>query len=98
MVRISVVNEKMFYFLHFSSQGAKSSALPPTKDVQTRDYRLKVVVIGDTCTGKTAIINRFAHGSFSENPKATVEIFKTIIFSNFTMTSNRLGLNSHSKL
>ena len=45
----------------------RSSGLP-----STRKAFIKLVVIGDSNVGKTAIINQFEHGRFNESFKPTI--------------------------
>ena len=44
-----------------------------TSDVK-EDYKLKVVVVGDSGVGKTNLIKRFVQNQFSANTKATVGV------------------------
>ena len=41
---------------------------------EKEDYKLKVVIIGDSGVGKTNLIKRFVSDTFSENSKATVGV------------------------
>jgi GTPase SAR1 family protein len=45
----------------------------PQKE-QTRQHTIKVVMIGDSCIGKTAIITRFIKNEWQANYKETVGI------------------------
>ena len=44
-----------------------------SKDVK-EDYKLKLVVVGDSGVGKTNLIKRFANNTFNSNSKATVGV------------------------
>ena len=48
------------------------------EDVESRDvkedYKLKLVVVGDSGVGKTNLIKRFANNTFNSNSKATVGV------------------------
>ena len=44
-----------------------------SKDIK-EDYKLKLVVVGDSGVGKTNLIKRFANNSFNSNSKATVGV------------------------
>ena len=44
-----------------------------SKDVK-EDYKLKLVVVGDSGVGKTNLIKRFVNNSFNSNSKATVGV------------------------
>ena len=41
---------------------------------EKEDYKIKIVVIGDSGVGKTNLIKRFISGTFDENTKATVGV------------------------
>ncbi|XP_038676188.1 ras-related protein Rab-7L1-like [Scyliorhinus canicula] len=47
------------------------SLTPPT---MASDYLFKVLVIGDCTVGKTSLVQRYAHDSFSKNYKSTVGV------------------------
>ncbi len=44
-----------------------------SKDIK-EDYKLKLVVVGDSGVGKTNLIKRFANNTFNSNSKATVGV------------------------
>ena len=44
-----------------------------SKEVK-EDYKLKLVVVGDSGVGKTNLIKRFANNTFNSNSKATVGV------------------------
>ena len=46
----------------------------PTSSDITEEYKLKVVVVGDSGVGKTNLIKRFASDEFSLDSKATVGV------------------------
>ena len=45
---------------------------PTITDRGKNIYRLKVVLVGDSNVGKTAIVSRFSSDTFTENHKTTV--------------------------
>ncbi len=47
---------------------------------QKREYQFKVLVIGESATGKTALIKRYVHNFFPEFYQATVEFFENKFF------------------
>ncbi len=52
-----------------------------TSNDAKEDYKLKVVVVGDSGVGKTNLINRFASDKFDTNSKATIGVefvYKTL--------------------
>ena len=38
------------------------------------DYKLKIVIVGDSGVGKTNLIRRFTYNEFNSNSKATVGV------------------------
>ena len=46
--------------------------IEPTPDVDAIIYVYKILVVGDSGTGKTSIINRYTKNEFPQNYKATV--------------------------
>ncbi|WKY00978.1 hypothetical protein Q1695_015186 [Nippostrongylus brasiliensis] len=42
--------------------------------MQKKQYTFKILVIGDSGTGKTSIIRRFVHDVFTANYKATIGV------------------------
>jgi GTPase SAR1 family protein len=38
------------------------------------DYLFKVIVLGDSGVGKTAVLNRFTDGTFRENDVSTIGV------------------------
>ena len=38
------------------------------------DFQFKIVLVGDTCTGKTNLITKYLNNQFNENSKATVGV------------------------
>lgn len=50
-------------------------------DYEQEDYKLKIIVVGDSGVGKTNLINRFASDKFDTNSKATIGVefvYKTL--------------------
>ena len=50
-------------------------------DYEQEDYKLKIIVVGDSGVGKTNLINRFASDKFDINSKATIGVefvYKTL--------------------
>ena len=45
-----------------------------TSDELREDYKLKVVIVGDSGVGKSNLIKRFTTNEFNENSKATVGV------------------------
>jgi GTPase SAR1 family protein len=43
---------------------------------QKREYVFKILVIGESNTGKTALVKLYVHNTFSLNYRATVGFFK----------------------
>ena len=43
-------------------------------DYDTEDYKIKIIVVGDSGVGKTNLINRFASDKFDTNSKATIGV------------------------
>ena len=43
-------------------------------DYNTEDYKIKIIVVGDSGVGKTNLINRFASDKFDTNSKATIGV------------------------
>ena len=43
-------------------------------DFETEDYKIKIIVVGDSGVGKTNLINRFASDKFDTNSKATIGV------------------------
>eukprot|EP01120_Amphizonella_sp_Union-15-10_P001403 TRINITY_DN1147_c0_g4_i1.p1 TRINITY_DN1147_c0_g4~~TRINITY_DN1147_c0_g4_i1.p1 ORF type:complete len:237 (-),score=50.55 TRINITY_DN1147_c0_g4_i1:108-818(-) len=44
------------------------------KTENAKDLLAKILIVGDIATGKTSLINRYAHGSFSQRYKATIGV------------------------
>ena len=38
------------------------------------DFQFKIVLVGDTCTGKTNLMIKYLNNQFNENSKATVGV------------------------
>ena len=50
-------------------------------DYEQEDYKIKIIVVGDSGVGKTNLINRFASDKFDTNSKATIGVefvYKTL--------------------
>ena len=50
-------------------------------DYEQEDYKIKIIVVGDSGVGKTNLINRFATDKFDTNSKATIGVefvYKTL--------------------
>ena len=50
-------------------------------DYEQEDYKIKIIVVGDSGVGKTNLINRFASDKFDTNSKATIWVefvYKTL--------------------
>ncbi len=50
-------------------------------DYEKEDYKIKIIVVGDSGVGKTNLINRFASDKFDTNSKATIGVefvYKTL--------------------
>ena len=45
-----------------------------TSSEEREDYKLKVVIVGDSGVGKSNLIKRFTTNEFNENSKATVGV------------------------
>ena len=43
-------------------------------DYEQEDYKIKIIVVGDSGVGKTNLINRFASDKFDTNSKATIGV------------------------
>ena len=43
-------------------------------DYETEDYKIKIIVVGDSGVGKTNLINRFASDKFDTNSKSTIGV------------------------
>ncbi|KAK4052497.1 hypothetical protein OIV83_002299 [Microbotryomycetes sp. JL201] len=52
-----------------SAEHAPVALLPPIQDAQ---FTFKIVVIGDTSTGKTSLRTRYTHSTFSSSYRATI--------------------------
>ena len=57
---------------------------PSDKHVEYREYLFKVVMLGDASVGKTCLINRFCHGTFTAKSTATIGV-------DFKVTSRIIG-------
>ena len=56
-----------------------------TNNNTKEEYKFKVVVVGDSGVGKTNLIRRFVHDTFSKDSKATVGVeflSKTYLINN----------------
>ena len=56
-----------------SSENLTIEELSPG-DYETEDYKIKIIVVGDSGVGKTNLINRFASDKFDTNSKATIGV------------------------
>ena len=55
------------------------------KDYKKEDYKIKLIILGDSGVGKTNLITRFASDKFNKNSKATIGvefIYKTLKINN----------------
>ncbi len=55
------------------------------RDYDKEDYKIKIIIVGDSGVGKTNLITRFASDKFDKNSKATIGvefIYKTIKINN----------------
>eukprot|EP00035_Acanthoeca_spectabilis_P000350 m.72746 g.72746 ORF g.72746 m.72746 type:complete len:447 (-) comp10152_c0_seq1:23-1363(-) len=72
-----------------SKGGVESEPSKPVAEVveepADQEYLMKVLVVGDTGTGKTSFIKRYVHNTFSESYKATIGVdfaLKSLQFNN----------------
>ena len=62
--------------------------IPPSSEMEKREYLYKILVIGDNAVGKSSIVKRYVHNFFTDRYKATVS-FQTIVNSQMLISKQK---------